>query len=107
MAVVAAYVIQEPVGETWAIGGDKGSGYKDETKAVFVSIKSHSIPAPVESSTDFKMFTPSTIVTLCVLVTGITATLDPATSHSNATYPAAPNCARTSLANPLLNLPFL
>ncbi|KAH7564352.1 hypothetical protein BM1_01399 [Bipolaris maydis] len=37
------------------------------------------------------MFKP-TLIALLALATGITATLDPATSHSNATYPAAPAC---------------
>ncbi|EMD62809.1 hypothetical protein GGP41_002783 [Bipolaris sorokiniana] len=45
------------------------------------------------------MFNPI-LLTLLALATGITATLDPATSHSNATYPAAPACkpAKTSKA---------
>ena len=48
------------------------------------------------------MFTKYTIPALFTLLTTITATLDPATSHTNGSYPSAPKCARTSLPSILL-----
>lgn len=41
------------------------------------------------------MFAHATTFTLFALATTIAATLDPATSHSNGTYPASPACKRT------------
>ncbi|RMZ66857.1 small secreted [Pyrenophora seminiperda CCB06] len=39
------------------------------------------------------MFAKYTIPAFFTLLTTITATLDPATSHTNGSYPSAPNCA--------------
>lgn len=42
------------------------------------------------------MLGQSTIIAVLTLAVVVTATLDPATSFSNATYPAAPSCSRAS-----------
>ncbi|KNG44617.1 small secreted protein [Stemphylium lycopersici] len=44
------------------------------------------------------MYAKSTIVTLFALATTITATLDPATSHSNNTIPASPECSPAKIS---------
>lgn len=40
------------------------------------------------------MFSQYSVATVFMLVTAITATLDPATSNTNGSYPSAPSCSR-------------